>query len=154
MGRSPEYPQRIRVASVFEPFDCSMFVCLLVYMISQYTTLHYCRSPTLRYIGMSIEWVLYWPAPPSIHRGLEWPQCLKCSLLACLLDCLQIFSFLARDPDYPQRIRVASVFEPLDCLLDCSLLVCLSGSKFSHFSSPHLLFYSTVGPLPRVSTED
>ena len=28
LGRSPEYPQRIRVASVFEPFDCSLLVCL------------------------------------------------------------------------------------------------------------------------------
>ena len=36
---------------------------------------------------------------------------------------------LARDPEYPQRVRVASVFE----LSTCSLLVC----KFSNFSSPH-----------------
>ena len=35
-----------------------------------------------------------WPAPPTIHRGLEWPQFLNCSLLDCsLLDCKQIFSF-------------------------------------------------------------
>ena len=25
----------------------------------------------------------YWPAPPTIHRGLEWPQCLNC-LFVCL----------------------------------------------------------------------
>ena len=64
-------------------------------------------------------------------------------------------SLLARSPEYPQRIRVASVFEPFDCLF---FVLCLFGSKFSNFSSPHLLFYSTVssviGPLPRVSTED
>merc|ERR1712240_15223 len=50
----------------------------------------------------------YWPAPPSIHRGLEWPQSLN-RLLVCLI-----------------------------------VLCSLSGSKFSNFSSPHLLFYSTV----------
>ena len=26
----------------------------------------------------------YWPAPPTIHRGLEWPQFLNCSLFDCL----------------------------------------------------------------------
>ena len=25
----------------------------------------------------------YWPAPLTIHRGLEWPQFLNCSLSAC-----------------------------------------------------------------------
>ena len=32
---------------------------------------------------------------------------------------------MARSPEYPQRIRVASVFEPFIYLFDCSLLVCL-----------------------------
>ena len=36
---------------------------------------------------------------------------------------------MARSPEYPQRIRVASVFEPFDCLF----FVCLLGSKFPHF---------------------
>ena len=39
------------------------------------------------------------------------------------------FLLLARSPDDPQRIRVASVFELFS--------VCLSVSKFSNFSSPH-----------------
>ena len=33
LARSPEYPQRIRVASVFEPFTC-LFVCLIVLCLS------------------------------------------------------------------------------------------------------------------------
>ena len=66
-----------------------------------------------------------------------------------------MFLVLARSPNDPQRIRVASAFEMFcACLLDC-LCVC----KFSHFSSPHpplivlspLLF---IGLLPRQSTED
>ena len=37
-----------------------------------------------------------WPAPPTIHRGVEWSQFLNCSLFVCLfvcslLDCGQIF---------------------------------------------------------------
>ena len=29
-----------------------------------------------------------WPAPPTIHRGLEWPQFLNCSLsVLCLIVC-------------------------------------------------------------------
>ena len=27
-----------------------------------------------------------WPAPPTIHRGVEWSQFLKCSLLDCSLS--------------------------------------------------------------------
>ena len=30
----------------------------------------------------------YWPALPTIHRGLEWPQFLNCSLSVCLFVCL------------------------------------------------------------------
>merc|ERR1712237_131799 len=29
-----------------------------------------------------------WPAPPTIHRGLEWPQFLNSDFVLCLLDCL------------------------------------------------------------------
>ena len=35
-----------------------------------------------------------WPAPPTIHRGLEWPQFLNCSLSVCLLDCSLSANFL------------------------------------------------------------
>ena len=28
--------------------------------------------------------VVNWPAPPKIHRGLEWPQCLNCSVFFVL----------------------------------------------------------------------
>ena len=30
----------------------------------------------------------YWAAPPTIHRGLEWPQCLNCLFFVCLIVCL------------------------------------------------------------------
>jgi len=77
-----------------------------------------------------------WPAPPSIHRGLEWPQSLN-RFFVCLLDCSLFGSkssnfssphlllyrlsplLLARSLEYPQRIRVVSVFEPSDCLIVC-----------------------------------
>merc|ERR1712240_880095 len=89
-----------------------------------------------------------WPAPPSIHRGLEWPLCLN----RLFLDCLSVSKFsnfflfhpplfiqdsteecstvqlLARSLEYLQRIRVVSVFELLDCLLDCSLIICVSAN--------------------------
>merc|ERR1711873_43500 len=48
----------------------------------------------------------------------------------------------ARSPEYPQRITVASVFEPSDCLS----VLCLFVSKFSHFSlfhPPLFIQYST-----------
>ena len=64
---------------------------------------------------------------------------LLCSYLILLqYTSLYHIVLLARSPEYPQRIRVASVFE---LFFDCSLFF---GSKFSHFSSPHLLFYSTI----------
>merc|ERR1712121_401424 len=103
----------------------------------------------------------YWPAPSSIHRGLEWSQCLNSVSVCSLFVCKQIFSFshfhpplfiqysteecstvqlLASSLDYPERIRVVSVFEPLVCLS----VLCLS-ANFLIFPSFILLFlYSTV----------
>ena len=40
LARSPEYPQRIRVASVFEPSACSLSVCLLVSKFSNFFLFH------------------------------------------------------------------------------------------------------------------
>merc|ERR1711873_303309 len=101
------------------------------YSTVQYSTVQY---STVQYITVQYSKRRpYWPAPPSIHRGLEWPQLLNrlfdCSLLVCLEANFLIFllltsSFivlssllLARSPEYPQRNRVASVFEPFDCSL-------------------------------------
>ena len=30
--------------------------------------------------------VIYWPAPPSIHSGLEWPQSLNRLIVLCSLS--------------------------------------------------------------------
>merc|ERR1712121_299865 len=55
---------------------CSLAVCLLVSKFSNFS------SPHLLFYSCLL---CYWPATPSIHRGLEWPQCLNsvsvCSLL-------------------------------------------------------------------------
>merc|ERR1712082_69403 len=32
--------------------------------------------------------IKYWPAPPTIHRGLEWPQFLNSLFSVCLFVCL------------------------------------------------------------------
>merc|ERR1712101_34642 len=91
---------------------------------------------------------------PTIHRGLEWPQCLN-SLFFVL--CRQIFSFfssssyfivvsyvlLARSPDDPQGIRLSSVFELFVCLFVC-LLDCLFWANFLIFLLLILLFYSIL----------
>ena len=40
----------------------------------------------------------YWPTPPTIHRGLEWPQFLNslsvCSLIVCLSVLCKFSNFL------------------------------------------------------------
>ena len=81
LARSPEYPQRIRVASVFEPSACLIVLCLIVCL--QIFSFFFSSSSSLQYCLLC-----YWPAPLSIHRGLEWPQLLNrlfdCSLLVCL----------------------------------------------------------------------
>ena len=69
LARSPDDPQRIRVASVFELSAC-LFDCL--FSVGKFSNSS--------------------PHPPLLQ------QCLLCYLLA-------------RSPDDPQRIRVASVFE-------------------------------------------
>ena len=78
LGRSPEYPQRIRVASVFEPFDCSLLVCLEAnFLIFSSFILLFLYST----VQKSAVQYSYWPVTPSVHRGLEWPQWLN-SVLA------------------------------------------------------------------------
>ena len=66
----------------------------------------------------------YWPALPTIHRGLEWPQCLNCW------------------PAFPEMTlgdKVASVFELFSVL--CSLFVlCLIVGKFSNFLNFNVLY--------------
>jgi len=78
LARSPEYPQRIRVASVFEFFvwlsDCSLLVCL--------------EANFLIFLLLTSSFIVLSPL------------------------------LLARSPEYPQRIRVASVFEPFICCDD------------------------------------
>ena len=41
----------------------------------------------------NIQCFLNWPAPPTIHRGLEWPQFLK-SLFVCLFSVCLSANFL------------------------------------------------------------
>merc|ERR1712240_274295 len=93
LARSPEYPQRIRVVSVFEFFVCLIVLCLCVSKFSNFFLFH---------------------PPLFIQYSTE-----ECSTV----------QLLARDPEYPQRIRVASVFEFCVCLSVCSLCV----SKFSNW---------------------
>ena len=35
-----------------------------------------------------------WPAPPTIHRGVEWSQFLNCSLFVCLFVCLFVLCLI------------------------------------------------------------
>ena len=79
LARSPDDPQRIRVASVFELFFVCLSVCLF-FVCSLWANFLIFLLILLFYI--SVSYVIYWPAPPTIHRGLEWPQCLNCSLSA------------------------------------------------------------------------
>ena len=107
LANSLEYPQRIRVASVFELFfvcllDClfsvCLFVCLFVFCLivgnfSNFLNFNvlYC---TIKYYSVPKQYSgVYWPAPPKIHRGLEWPQCLNCSVffVLCLSSNFLIF---------------------------------------------------------------
>ena len=75
----------------------------------------------------------------------------------CLYYPISLLVVLARSPDGPQRIRVASVFElSVLCLFDCLFSVCLWANFLILLLI--LLFYSSVscviGPLPRRSTGD
>merc|ERR1712240_19771 len=64
--------------------DCIALFCIFVRQI-QYSIHENIQN---------IEYLYqYWPAPPTIHRGLEWPQFLNspivlCLFVLCLLVCL------------------------------------------------------------------
>ena len=146
LARSPDDPPRIGVASVFEPFAWLFLVCLPA---CQQIFSFFFSSPPL--IVLSPLLLARSPEYPqrirvaSVFEPSAWLFFVLCSLSANFLIFLLLTSsfivlsplLLARSPEYPQRIRVASVFEPSVCLLDCSLLVWLCVCKFSNFSSPH-----------------
>ena len=95
LARSPEYPQRIRVVSVFEPSVCLIVLWLSVSKFSNFFLFH---------------------PPLFIQYSTE-----ECSTV----------QLLAHSPEYPQRIRVASVFEPFVCLIVlCLFFVCLQIFSF------------------------
>merc|ERR1711873_108960 len=79
LARSPEYPQRIRVASVFEPFVCFLLDYLsanfLIFLLltSSFIVLSPLLARSPKYpqrirVASVFEPFVYWPAPPSIHR--------------------------------------------------------------------------------------
>merc|ERR1712240_463163 len=125
MGRGLEWPQCLNCL-----FDCSLIVCVsanfLIFLLL--ILLSVVLSPLL--LARSPKY------PQRITVASAFEMFFAC-LLACLLDCLEanflIFLLLillsvvpsplllARSLEYPQRIRVVSVFELYVCLLDCSL---------------------------------
>ena len=68
---------------------CTVLYCTVLYCTVLYRAILYCTTIYLN--------VQYWPAPPTIHRGLEWPQFLNSLIVLCLFvcslsACKQIFS--------------------------------------------------------------
>merc|ERR1712114_82910 len=75
-------------------------VCLIVLCslsVSKFSHFSSPHPPLLKYCLLC-----YWPAPPSIHRGLEWPQCLN-SLFDCLIVLLLTSTFIVWSPSKRQR---------------------------------------------------
>ena len=89
LASSLEYPQRIRVVSVFEPFDClfhvvskfSHFSLFHPSLFIQYSTE---ECSTVQLLASSLEY------PERIQRGLEWTQLLK-RLIVCLFFVCSLF---------------------------------------------------------------
>ena len=90
----------------------------------------------------------YWPAtiPGHVTTGKKVASvfemfflCLEANflifLLLILLSVVLSPLLLARSPEYPQRIRVASVFEPFICLIVLCLIVCKQIFSFFPLSS-------------------
>ena len=65
-----------------------------------------------------------WPAPPKIHRGLEWPQCLNCSVffVLCLSSNFLILLLILLYWPAPPTIHRGVEWSQF---LKCSLLVWL-----------------------------
>ena len=59
--------------------------------------------------------VSYWPAPPTIHRGLEWPQCLN-SDFVYLIVCLSVDKYSHFSP-HPPLFPSFILLSPLSPLL-------------------------------------
>ena len=100
--------------SVVETSVCLSVPCLRVCKFSHFSLFH--PSLFIQYSTEECSTVQLLASSLEYPQRIEWSQSLN-----RLSDCsLFLVSKLARDPEYPQRIRVASVFETFDCLLDCS----------------------------------
>ena len=93
-----------------------------------------------------------WPAPPKIHRGLEWPQCLNCSLFDCslfsanfliLLLILLCYSSVSYVIYWPAPPTIHRGLEWPQCL-NCSLFFVLCLSSNFLILLLILLYYSSV----------
>ena len=83
LASSLEYPQRI------EWSQCLKRLILGCLQIFSFFPLSSSSFYTVQYRRVQYSTVIYWPATPSIHRGLEWPQLLKRLFSAWLLVCLE-----------------------------------------------------------------
>ena len=119
LASSLEYPQRIEWSQCLKRLilGCLQIFSFFPLSSSSFYTVQYRRVQYSTVIGPR-RFPVTWPP------GKRWPQCLNCLLASSL--------------EYPQRIRVVSVFE----FHVCSLLDC----KFSNFFLFHpslFIQYST-----------
>merc|ERR1711873_394040 len=149
----PDDPQGIRVASVFEFSEClfsvgplsptihrglewpqflnSLCACLIVPCVSANFLIFLSFILLFLYstVQKSAVQYSYWPAtiPGHVTTGKKVASVFE--PLACLIVLWLCVSKLASSLEYPQRIRVVSVFET--CVLDCLFV-----GKYYHLS-PH-----------------
>ena len=97
---NPNPPTYNVFLSAFQLWPCSKIIELLLDPISQFDarTIKSHADSATNVIKFSQDFLYSanrewnWPAPPSIHRGLEWPQCLN-HLLVYLFVCLIAWLF-------------------------------------------------------------
>merc|ERR1712115_328789 len=103
-------------------FVCSLFDCrqILSFLSS---------SSSFPFIYPTVSSVINWPTPPTIHRGLEWPQFLNCSVFfVCLIVCLFSVGKFSLILLFYSSVSCV-IYWPALCLFDClsvRLSVCLS----------------------------
>merc|ERR1712115_712258 len=101
-------------------FVCSLFDCRQIFSFLS-------SSSSFPFIYPTVSSVINWPAPPTIHRGLEWPHCLNC-LSVCLSVCLfsvgKYSHFSPHPPLFPSFILLSPLLliGPLYRLTSLTLL--------------------------------
>ena len=81
----------------------------------------------------------YWPAPPTIHRGFEWPQFLNSLIVLCLFVCLfsvcKFSNFIQYSTVEYSTVQYKAAGPPSRDCSECDYRICSRVNLKTHYQT-------------------